>query len=154
VIAWAARTSSRQLWCLRGADNTAMQLAGKVLVHQVHPVKIGVDVTASVASNILLWTAWPKTGLAVPMSLPAVGSLAVLRRVGLGHHCGDRSRGLPRNVMSADEKEVHGAGAVGSEESVFDSGACSECVLSSQKMATVGCGDDPGGRLRWRSARR
>ena len=31
-----------------------MELAGKVLVHQVHPVKIIADVTASVVSNVLL----------------------------------------------------------------------------------------------------
>jgi hypothetical protein len=34
-----------------------MRLADKVLVHQVHPVKIGADLTASVVSNVLLWNA-------------------------------------------------------------------------------------------------
>jgi hypothetical protein len=29
-----------------------MQLADKALVHQVHPAKVGVDVTAAVVSNI------------------------------------------------------------------------------------------------------
>ena len=40
-----------------------MRLADKVLVHQVHPAKVGVDVTASVVSNVLLklsgWLATP-----------------------------------------------------------------------------------------------
>jgi hypothetical protein len=30
-----------------------MRLAGKILVHQVHPAKIGADVTASMVSNVL-----------------------------------------------------------------------------------------------------
>ena len=42
-----------------------MRLADKVLVHQVHQAKAGVDVTASVVSNILLWRARPKAALAV-----------------------------------------------------------------------------------------
>jgi hypothetical protein len=55
-----------------------MRLADKVLVHQVHPVKIGADVTAAVVSNVLLWRARPKTALAVRVLLPVAGSLAVL----------------------------------------------------------------------------
>jgi len=55
-----------------------MQLAGKVLVHQVHPVKIIADVTASVVSNVLLWQGRPKAALAVRIVLPAAGSLGVL----------------------------------------------------------------------------
>jgi hypothetical protein len=34
-----------------------MRPADRVLVHQVHPAKIGADVTASVVSNALLWRA-------------------------------------------------------------------------------------------------
>jgi hypothetical protein len=55
-----------------------MQLADKVLVHQVHPAKIGVDVTASIVSNVLLWKAQPKPALAVRVLLPMAGSAAVL----------------------------------------------------------------------------
>ena len=55
-----------------------MRLADKVLVHQVHPVKVGVDVTASVVSNVLLWRARPKPALAVRVLLPLAGSAAVL----------------------------------------------------------------------------
>ena len=55
-----------------------MRLADKVVVHQVHPVKIGADVTASVVSNVLLWRARPKPALAVRVLLPVAGSLAVL----------------------------------------------------------------------------
>ena len=56
----------------------AMRLADKVLVHQVHPAKIGADVTASVVSNVLLWRARPKPALAVRVLLPLAGSAAVL----------------------------------------------------------------------------
>jgi hypothetical protein len=55
-----------------------MQLADKVLVHQVHPAKITADVTASVVSNMLLWRGRPKAALAVRIVLPVCGSLAVL----------------------------------------------------------------------------
>ena len=41
-----------------------MRLADKVAVHQVHPVKIGADLTASAVSNVLLWRARPKAALA------------------------------------------------------------------------------------------
>jgi hypothetical protein len=54
-----------------------MQLADKILVHQVHPAKIIADVTASVASNVLLWKGQPKAALAARIVLPVVGSLAV-----------------------------------------------------------------------------
>ncbi len=46
-------------------------------MHQVHPVKIGVDVTAAVISDILLWKARPKAALAVRAVLPLAGSLVV-----------------------------------------------------------------------------
>jgi len=55
-----------------------MRPAEKALVHQVHPAKIGMDVTASVISNILLWRGRPKAALAARAVLPAAGSLAVL----------------------------------------------------------------------------
>jgi hypothetical protein len=60
-----------------------MRLADKVLVHQVHPAKIGVDVTASVLSNVLLWQGRLKSGLAVRVLLPIAGSAAVLARADL-----------------------------------------------------------------------
>jgi len=55
-----------------------MQLAEKVLVHQVHPAKISADATASIVSSTLLWHGQPKAALAVRIMLPAAGSLAVL----------------------------------------------------------------------------
>ena len=55
-----------------------MRLADKIAVHQVHPVKIGADLTASAVSNVLLWRARPKAALAVRILLPVAGSLAVL----------------------------------------------------------------------------
>ncbi len=55
-----------------------MRLADKVLVHQVHPVKIGADLTASVVSNVLLWKAHPKAAIVVRVLLPVGGSAAVL----------------------------------------------------------------------------
>lgn len=56
-----------------------MRPAHRVLVHQVHPAKVGADVTASLASNVLLWQARPKAAIAVRVLLPLAGSAAVLR---------------------------------------------------------------------------
>ena len=55
-----------------------MQVADKVLVHQVHPAKIGADAMASVVSNALLWRGRTKAALAVRAVLPVAGSVAVL----------------------------------------------------------------------------
>ena len=57
---------------------TGMRLADKAAVHQVHPAKIGADVTASVISNSLLGIGRPKSAIAVRVLLPVAGSLAVL----------------------------------------------------------------------------
>jgi hypothetical protein len=56
-----------------------MQFAEELLVHQVHPAKVGADVTASALSNVLLWRGRPKAALAVRVVLPLAGSVAVLR---------------------------------------------------------------------------
>lgn len=58
---------------------SGMRPADRVLVHQVHPTKIGADVAASVVSNALLWQARPKAAIAVRVLLPLAGSAAVLR---------------------------------------------------------------------------
>jgi hypothetical protein len=55
-----------------------MRVAEGALVHQVHPAKIGADVTASIISNALLWNARPRTAVAVRCLLPVAGSAAVL----------------------------------------------------------------------------
>jgi hypothetical protein len=57
---------------------TSMRLADKAVVHQVHPVKIGADITASVISNALFWKGRPKSAITVRALLPVTGSLAVL----------------------------------------------------------------------------
>ena len=55
-----------------------MRASEKVLVHQVHPAKIGADVSASLVSNVLLWQGRSKAALVVRVVLPVVGSAAVL----------------------------------------------------------------------------
>ena len=51
-----------------------MQPAEAVLVHHVHPAKIGADITASVVSDVLLWKHKPRIAVAVRVLLPAAGS--------------------------------------------------------------------------------
>lgn len=55
-----------------------MRMAEGALLHQVHPAKIGTDVTASIISNVLLWREKPVTGIAVRCVVPIAGSAAVL----------------------------------------------------------------------------
>jgi hypothetical protein len=55
-----------------------MRMAEGALLHQVHPAKIGADLTASIISNVLLWRSRPVTAVAVRYVLPIAGSAAVL----------------------------------------------------------------------------
>lgn len=52
--------------------------ADRVALHQVHPAKLGADITASVVSNFLLWRHDLRSGLAVRVALPMLGSALVL----------------------------------------------------------------------------
>jgi hypothetical protein len=61
-----------------------MQPAETVPVHQVHPVKSGADITASVVSDVLLWKHKPRTAVTVRVLLPVAGSAAVLGLADLG----------------------------------------------------------------------
>jgi hypothetical protein len=67
-----------------------MAPAEAVLVHQVHPAKIGADITASVVSDVLLWKHKPRIAVAVRVLLPAAGSAAVLELADLGALAGTR----------------------------------------------------------------
>ena len=50
-----------------------------VQVHQVHPVKLGFDITASIVSNFLLWRHRLGWGILTRYLLPPIGSAVVLR---------------------------------------------------------------------------
>jgi hypothetical protein len=50
-----------------------------ILVHQVHPVKLAFDISASLVSNVLLWQHRLGAGLASRYMLPVLGSALVLR---------------------------------------------------------------------------
>lgn len=50
-----------------------------LLLHQVHPAKLGTDITAEVASCILLWRRKPVAGLLVRLVPPAIASALLLR---------------------------------------------------------------------------
>jgi hypothetical protein len=49
-----------------------------ILVHQVHPVKLAFDISASAISNVLLWRHRLGAGLVSRYLLPVVGSALVL----------------------------------------------------------------------------
>jgi hypothetical protein len=51
-----------------------------VLLHQVHPIKLAADISASTLSNVLLWRHRVGLGLAVRIGLPVLGSSVVLAR--------------------------------------------------------------------------
>lgn len=65
--------------------------ANSVLVHQVHPVKLAFDISASVVSNVLLWRHRLRAGLVSRYLLPVAGSALVL-----GFADVDRMRDTPR----------------------------------------------------------
>ena len=51
----------------------------RVILHQVHPVKLAADISASAISNILLWQHRLGAALSVRYLLPAAGSALVLQ---------------------------------------------------------------------------
>jgi hypothetical protein len=51
----------------------------RVLVHQIHPAKLMVDIGTSVMSDVLLWRRRLIAGLVVRYMSPALGSALVLR---------------------------------------------------------------------------
>lgn len=53
--------------------------ADAILFHQVHPVKLAFDISASVVSNALLWRHRLAAGLISRYLLPVIGSALVLR---------------------------------------------------------------------------
>lgn len=55
-----------------------MRMTEGALLHQVHPVKLSADVTASIVSDILLWRERPVAAVAVRCLVPVAGSAAVL----------------------------------------------------------------------------
>ena len=62
-----------------------------ILIHQVHPVKLAFDISASAVSNFLLWQHRLGAGLLWRYVLPVVGSALVL-----GFADVDRLRETPR----------------------------------------------------------
>ncbi len=53
--------------------------AEAILVHQVHPVKLAFDISASLISNVLLWRHRLGAGLLSRYLLPVAGSALVVR---------------------------------------------------------------------------
>jgi hypothetical protein len=50
----------------------------RVLLHQVHPVKLAADISASLISNTLLWRHRLVAGIVTRYALPIAGSVIVL----------------------------------------------------------------------------
>ncbi len=50
----------------------------RILLHQVHPLKLVADISASLISNVLLWQHRPVAGIVTRYALPVVGSAIVL----------------------------------------------------------------------------
>ena len=67
-----------------------------LLLHQSHPAKIAVDVSASAISGLLLWRRHLLAGATVRYLLPVAGSIAVLSLADLSRH---RERRAGRYVL-------------------------------------------------------
>jgi hypothetical protein len=52
----------------------------RLLVHQVHTIKVGADVTASMLSLVLFWHGHRRSAMFIHYALPAPGSAIVLSR--------------------------------------------------------------------------
>ena len=50
-----------------------------LLLHQVHPAKLAIDISSSLASTVLLWRRYARAGLLFRYIPPLIGSAAVLR---------------------------------------------------------------------------
>jgi hypothetical protein len=50
----------------------------RALLHQVHPLKLAADISASLISNTLLWRHRPIAGIVTRLALPVAGSAIVL----------------------------------------------------------------------------
>jgi hypothetical protein len=57
-----------------------------LLVHQTHPAKVAIDLSAAAISSLLLWRRQLLAGALVRYLLPAAGSVAVLSLVDLSRH--------------------------------------------------------------------
>jgi hypothetical protein len=69
----------RQLPRARLLDFWAVVDRETILIHQVHPVKLGFDIGASIVSNILLWQHRLIPALVARYLPPVVGSTLVIR---------------------------------------------------------------------------
>jgi hypothetical protein len=56
-----------------------MTLRERVLYHQIHPLKLGTDISAAVLSTVMLWQRRPRLALLVNIVPPMVASGALLR---------------------------------------------------------------------------
>lgn len=56
-----------------------MNLRERVLYHQIHPLKLGTDISAAVVSTVLLWCRHPRLALLVNVAPPIVISSILLR---------------------------------------------------------------------------
>jgi hypothetical protein len=63
-----------------GLEARAVEIAERVLYHQVHPAKLGADLLAEVVSLPLIWQRRYRLGLAVHFAMPIVASALVLGR--------------------------------------------------------------------------
>ncbi len=55
-----------------------MPTPDEVLLHQIHPIKLAADISATAISTVLLWQGHNRAGMAVRYTLPAVGSAVAL----------------------------------------------------------------------------
>jgi hypothetical protein len=64
---------------MESATASSVPRSDRVLLHQVHPVKLAADISASLISNVLLWNHAAIAGIAIRLALPLAGSAITLR---------------------------------------------------------------------------
>lgn len=63
---------------MKSATASSVSRSDRVLLHQVHPLKLAADISASLISNALLWNHAAVAGIAIRLALPLAGSAITL----------------------------------------------------------------------------
>jgi hypothetical protein len=104
-----------------------MTLAEKALYHQIHPAKLGTDITASIVSLYLLWQHQLITGLLVHFVPPVVATILVINFIDLAPQKNSR---FGRYVARMMTRPIEGVRLFGDIVSVFGAWYHSPLVIA------------------------
>jgi hypothetical protein len=95
-----------------GVNGVEMTIGEKVLVHQIHSVKLATDVAASILSTWLFWGHQVGWGLAAMWVPPVIASAVVLRFVPLERYRDSAAGRYVLRYMTPSAQAVRFVGAI------------------------------------------